>query len=396
MKNLFRSIFSNQAVLDGRKTKWYFILAMFVLSIFLPWIPALSKGYQTDGSAFLTATNNNEIDKGFKTILGKDYFKNITIEQNADGSYFLNYAALNDAAYYSEDEADFENEYNGTNTKELFRSEYTYTNATTKATETHAYYFDCISVEKEEIAQPSTSATTSTVVYENNGRNTYLQAFFFADKNVSASWLSDFLMHIVFRYDDKNKPQRYPHSYALFNTDEIRVASFPLKTSLTATKAGSSYYGSVKVGFKNVVTGTKLGAYLYSDSTSVEAATKKFQSFLYQASRPSTIKSVWYNCLYLTIFAFAAMLIASLILLFLNKRKTSLYRDTNYWECMKEAVLLSFSPCLISMAIGFMNFTYGVVAIVACILIRVVWISSKITPPPTQGGNSQPLYQARS
>lgn len=392
MKNLFKSILSNQAVLDSRKTKWYIVLVMFVLNMFIPWIPALTKGYQTNGAAFLNASTNNEIEKGFKSLLNKDYFKNITIEQNADGSYYLDYSALENEEYFSAENGGYVNEYNGTNTKELYRD--SYTNSDTN--ETHTYFYDVISVEADAIATKTTAATSSTTDYENNGRNTYLQAYFFTDKDITTPWLSSFVMKVILNYDKQNKPQNYPHSYALFNTGDVRVVSYPLKAAKVSTQASTSYYGSVSTGFKNVETGTKLGAYLFEGNGTTETAMTNFTTFLYNANRPSNIVATWYNCLYLSIFAFGAMIVASLVLLFLNKRKTSIYRDTNYWECIKEAVILCFTPAVIAMAIGFMNFTYGVVAIIGAALIRVVWMSSKICPPAVQGSNDKPLYQARS
>ena len=63
LKYIFKSLYSNQTIINGRKKKWYFALLFFIIGVFLPWIPVLSSGYTTDASTIVTNTVNYEVDK---------------------------------------------------------------------------------------------------------------------------------------------------------------------------------------------------------------------------------------------------------------------------------------------------------------------------------------------
>lgn len=411
-KTLLKTTYSNQAVLDSRRTKWYIVLIFFILSVLLPWIPVVSKGYTAKNAAFLTANTNNEIDKGFKSLFQQDYFKTITI----DGKQ-LNLNGLDDKQFFSED-GGWANEYNNTNDKALYKGSYVDvssndTNSQVSPVvnrtsgETHTYYFDLIAVSSKDLitkdGTSSSSSSAATAGLENDGYIRYLEAYYFPDldlKNENFSlYLSNFISSVILDYDAGNLPSHYPHTYMLMTKDTINIASYALKSTKTsAPSATATYSGNVgdAISTMNIITGKSLYDFLFDGTTSVNTAYDNFGAFLHNAARVYAIRNVWINVAMISVVVAASILVCSLILLFVNKRKTSIYHEANYWNCLAEAALMAFTPCLIALAIGFMNFSYEVIAIIGCLLIRVIWSTNKICPPMDSSNSNKPLYQARS
>lgn len=60
LKYLWQCLYKNQAIIDGRKRKWWLAVIVFILSIALLMIPILSSGYMTSGGAVLEPSNEKE------------------------------------------------------------------------------------------------------------------------------------------------------------------------------------------------------------------------------------------------------------------------------------------------------------------------------------------------
>ena len=435
---IFKSMISNQAVIDSRKNPWWIALIMAVLAIFLPWIPSLSTGYTANTAAVLTTSMNYEIDKGFKSVLQSNYFQNgITIKADSEGKYYLDYN-FDDSMYtVASTAADYENEYNGTNAKELVKSTFTdvktandsleyykkTTSFSTKLSDLKGssndgfdYYYDCISVENTNTITPSektsssTTTTTSTgtvVTYENSGRTTYLQNYYIPELSSTMSnysqWLSNFASSAILNMSSASSStsNRYPHSYAIWAKDFVLLAVYPIKSTTSSISVAGSYSGTINDGFKNEqgLEGTKFYTYLAGSETDVtKIYSGKFATYLHEAGRPAYLRSVWVNIGIISAVAAGSILVASLLLFFFHKRRTSIYRDANYFHTLNEACYLALTPSLIAMIVGFFNAQYVFVILVGAVLMRTVFSMSKICPPPTDSGNgsNKPLYQARS
>lgn len=418
---IFKSLYSNQACIDARKFPVWVSMIVLALSIFLPWIPSLSGGYTTNTSSFLTASKNCDIDKGFKATLASDYFKKITVTKDSNDKYILSYNF--EESDYSTSTADFDNEYIGTNSKALYKGSFTdftsndltpYATVTSYTavgkrsglTESFTYYYDHIAVSNTETVKIETSSTSSssTIEYEDNGRTTYLQNFYIPELSMDTTnyntYLNNFVSSVILNVSGQGACQRYPHSYAIWAKDFIFVAIYPLKSTKSSISVSGSYTGKVNAGFYNqtVASGTSFYSFLSNNETLTinELYNNNFATYLHEAGRPFYIRSTWINVGILSAVVAGSIIVAGLIILFMNKRKTSIYQEANVWHAFNTAIYLSLTPALIGMIIGFMSSTYQIMAIVGSLLIRIVFISKRIMPPVEPTSSNKPLYQARS
>lgn len=423
---LLKSLYSNQVILEGRKKPWYFTLVFFVIGIFLPWIPLLSSGYTSDSSTFITATQNFEIDKGLLMLSGEKSFNQVTIGKDGE-EYFLDMSGL------SEENADtsatsWQNEYDGLNEKEMAVGYYS--DSTTAPSDVKGqvftacsyiqanpdsitgqgqkFYFDALMIDNAEYPtiDPSTSSSSSSssnteIEYENNGKTYFLLAYYLPDldttKDDGAQLLVNFIYSVVLGVDssDGKTISHFPHSYIVFTKDSFNLVTYSLRSAKT-NSYGTSYMDgrfNDAVSEQAPAIGTGLKDFFYRDSADRDQALVNIKAFFNAGHRQNVIRSTWINCGILAAIYAGLALLSSGIVMFLVKRKTSIYRETNYWEAIKISVTLCFTPALLSMIVGFMSFEYGVGALVLCILFRVIWMNNKICPPaPT---DNKPLYQAR-
>ena len=413
VKNIFKSLFSNQAALDNRKMKWYVTLIMFVLAVFLPWIPTLSSGYRSNGGAIFANKNNFEVSTALKHVIAEeDYFKTIKIN-NKDGAYSLDMNGLNDEAFYGERSMDdkyiWDNELNGVNDKALLKD--TYKDIQTPVITTPSnikgdkiYFFDAIganvTVTKTEKASDSAGTTTTTTTVE---RRVYLELYMFPElsaKNADTmQYLRNFTTTVVLNKDVNGVNHRVPHSYMILLQDYMEVYFYPFTATTATVAASGSYAGKLDEGFAKVdLNGaTTLYDFMLSkgELNIQDGFTKNFIALTDGAAREYTIYATWMQVLTLTIAGAASILICTLLIFIFFKRKTSIYRDSNFFHAINTAVNMSITPALLSMIFGFFTSNYSMMAIIGCNLIRAVFVMNRICPPQT-ADTSKPVYQARS
>lgn len=87
MKFIFKSLFNNNAVLEGRKQKWWLGLLIFVISMILSVIPTMVSVGTAKGSSFLK-NNTMSCDVGLKEFVSflntEDI--NLTVQENESGN----------------------------------------------------------------------------------------------------------------------------------------------------------------------------------------------------------------------------------------------------------------------------------------------------------------------
>lgn len=417
LKTILKSLYSNQACIDARKYPWYFAVIVFILAVFLPWIPGLSKGYTANTAALMTSTGNYELDKGFKQVLVSDYFKNGITVKSSEGKYILYY----DLNEYSSGEAGaFAEEYNGTNAKALYKgtfsdisggsSNISSTTAYSKeySNKVYDYYFDNISVSTTgSMDFPATSSTSSSIEYENTGRTTYLEAFYIPELSLDdekySMWLNNFVTSVILNIGSDGKANSYPHSYTIWAKDFVMIAVYPLKSSKSSLSVAGSYTGIINDGFdgETIADGTTLYSYLAKDQGNdvLKIYEKGLSVYFNHAGRPRYLKSVWTQVGILSAIVAGSVLVCAVLLFLFSKSKSSIYRDsTNFWNAIAEGCYMMLTPSLIGMIFGFFSSQYVMVALIGAILFRTVFARSKICPPPMDNGNggNKPLYQARS
>lgn len=407
-----KTLYSNQAVLDSRKRPWYAFLVIVLLSVFLVWIPGLSTGYRTNAAGGLAVANNYEVNKAIKHIIGEeDYFKSIAVKEQ-DGKLVLNRDGL--SAYGAQSpEATWKSEYDLENTKSLFRGSYNdasgkdagaYVKDFTDREET--YYFDCIGVKNTgNRIKPSTSTNTSvsTTDETETDQTTFLEAYYFPKLSSSDTkyrqYLNNFISTIVLNRDKDAKLGNYPHSFRLVGQDFRNIGFFTLKTTKATTQRASSYSGNLSTGLAKI--GAKNNDSLYNlffkdaNTTIDEAYSNGFIGLAHAAGWDSNIRTVWINIGILSGIVGGLILISALVLFLLSRRKLSLYRDTNFYQALKEGAARTLTPSLIARVLGFRSSQYRYRVLIAGVLRRLVFANNKICPPRNTASDNKPLYQAR-
>ena len=407
IKYLFKSLYSNQTIIDGRKKHTISSIVMFVLGFFLLWIPILSKGYTTYCASALfndKKTTNQEIDTAFLKAFDKDYFKAITFVKNSKTNAInLDFSGLNDEKFYLADaqgvSTQSDVEYKGTNEKELIKGNFSYT--ANNSIFGIDYYYDVISFDKGD--KWKTPADTETVVYEKTDKLIPLQLFYlnltddYSDSDAIISFARKQILRIS---DDNTKRENFPHSFVVFTPNRIYLNIYSLHSAKTNALI-SSYQGVISDAFSDDVIGKTFQSVLVKDTDNISNLADKnkqiYQNFantLHSMAFPAQVRTIWFNIGIISAVYVSVVLLASGALIFLHKRKRSTSRDTNYWEALKEAMVLAFTPAIIGLAVGFYNYTFEITIFVMCVLFRTFFIHSKIIPPSyTQ--NNKPLYQAR-
>ncbi|MFA6861995.1 MAG: hypothetical protein WCR56_06465 [Bacilli bacterium] len=419
MSNLmycWKILYNNQAVIDGRKKKWWITAILFVLGIFLTWIPLMSKGYTADNASFMTSSSNQEVDRGFEAAFVTDYFRTINFTTDSNGKPSLDMTKI--SAYAATDAGALENEANGTNTSnELAAGSYTDTSVSTDTTVltnptgiTTTFYFDSYSVLKSSMITStlSSSSSSSSTSYEDSDRVTLLNMYYFPAISLKGTtngsqFRNNFINKQILKTNTTSSSvTAYPHSYALIFQDEIDIVLYSTlsskSNSATASYVGDLQYAvSTEVAASNTTLYNSIFAKADGTTNSVTEAYKAFHDMLHKAATPSALNTVWINCGIMSAAVVIMELVGALALFIMQRRKNSVCRDTNFWEAMKEAVAMAFTPEIIGLAIGFLSFTNELVLLIGAYVLRVVWISSKISPPVSASGDSnKPLYQARS
>ena len=424
VKNIFKSLFSNQSAIDCRKNPWWVAFIIFILAVFLPWIPSLSTAYLANTAAIFTAEKNQEIDKGFKSVILSNYFKKVTIQKDSEGKYVLEYNFTDED--YSTNPNDFDNEYKGTNTKDLYKGTFhdslgtdsksyatNYSTNFSKGNLSNDYYYDNISVDTTNVIDPvktsSSSSSSSTVVYE-TGRVTYLENYYLPGFSIKTQdysiFLNNFVSSVILgvqKTGNVSEATRYPHSYAIWAQDFVLVAVYPLRSAKTSLSVSGSFSGNINDGFsvanESVVAGTSFYKYLTNDGQTqiTQAYNKAFCDFMHRAGRPAHLRQAWINVGILSAMVAGAVLVSSLLVFLFLKRKTSIYRDSNYFNALNISTYMALTPSIIAMVLTFFNPSFTMMALIGANLIRAVFVMNKICPPQNQdSGRSKPLYQARS
>lgn len=409
-----KGLISNQACLESGKMPFYWAILIFVISVVITWIPFLKNGYTTDNSKSLESSTSAEIDKGIKSFLNADYTKKFTVK-SGDKTLEMSTALgelTTEAATSENVNKKIKNEIT-TVLKGTYNDNGSRTNTYVKSANvtnlSYDYYFDSFSTSKSsQIDNPnatttSTSSSTSTTYdYDNSGMNVYLMTYYFPTLNRTNTngkfnqYFQNFVYDEVFNLDSDGKMQNYPHSFMVLTQDEIAIYIFSLNSykNLSYTKA---LIGNLNDAFANVTSDTNFVTFLNkgNNSISISDLFTNFRYMVNDAVKTSAIASIWNSILMLSCIDLGTVVVAAIILLIMHKRKSSIMRDVNYFNTLFESCTFFVTPAILAMAVGFFNTSWAYMIIIAGVLIRVVWSSSKLMPP-VGSEQDKPLYQARS
>ena len=410
--NTRKSLFSNQAVIDGRRKPLYFIIILAILFTFISWIAPLSTGYTAKSGAFLEAIDNNGIDQGVKMAFNRDYFEEISIVGEGKEKYFsFNVDKLEEFSNKSEkavsDETiDFQEQdktlakgtFVDSKEKKKYYSEATgqviYPNSkvTTVFTEKeYVFYVDSLRTNKNDFID--NQYNVSDGVY--TGNIVYLEVYIIPELSAYsdefAQFQSNLLTTVIYNVDDGGNPQKYPHSILMLCKDGIRIISYPISNLLKNSSATNNYFGYTASAFSKV-SNQSFKKYLYSKESTDSGAYSTFVSVINEAAFTINTRQAWIYIGIMSGVAVGSMVVCSLLIFLLERRRTSIVQS-NLYEAFVQGITLCSTPSLLSL-LGFMSFPFGIIGFAGFALMRVLFMGSKISPV-TNSDKSKPLYKAK-
>jgi len=357
VKYLFKSLFSNNTIIEGRKRPWYWSIIMAILSLVIIISPVLSSGYTDAGTNYIEPTNENGISTGLVQLSQEKSFQElyITHESKEDkvGKLVFN--------------EDFK-----TNTN---LSGHEVNSQTVSMYETNFTY--------------STKSQSSTnevllIVYSLEGRD-------FNNRTERENFISTYL-------PDSSHSTGYKSFICFSNTSFLLgLTTLNSSTTSTTTKSFSYFVGTYHhLGLD--------GDYKFGDNLTVSAVSAssdsefltKWRPFITAAYLYNRNKNIWINVgIYAGSFAGAMLLSALLIFLFSLSKKNLIHKDCTFWEAMKMAFTLSLTCSVIGALLCLMNLLYGIVFGVMAVLMRTSWLIMKTNGSGVAGDGQKPLYKAR-
>ena len=412
--NTLKSLFSNQAVIDGRRKPPFFIAILVILFTFISWIAPLSLGYTTKSASFLANIDNNGIDHGIKMAFNRDYFEEISIvgeEKERHFSYDVEHldehsnksekAVTDEIIDFPEgqllslakgtfvDSKENKKDYSEKTGQVIYPNSTSITSFTDKE---YSFYVDSVRTNKNDVIDNTFTATegamTDYVVY----LEVYIIPELSAYSDEFTLFQSNFLTTVIYNVNDEGQPQKYPHSVLLLCKDAIRIISFPIAKVVKTNSATTNYFGYTSSAFKNV-NSQSFKKYLYSKETTDNGAFDLFVHTLNEAAAIINIRQAWVYIGIMSGVAIGTMAVVSLLIFLMERRKTSVVQS-NLYEAFVQGITLCSTPALLSL-LGFMSFPFGIIGFAGFALMRVLFMGSKISPV-TNNANSKPLYKAKA
>ena len=412
--NTLKALFSNQAVIDGRRKHPVFIVILVILFTFLSWIAPLSLGYTSKNATFLSSINNNGIDHGIKMAFNQDYFEEISIVGEGNKKHFsfnvdeLDKLSSNNEKAVTDEIIDFpdgdrpslaKGTFVDSKEKKIDQSEVTgqviYPNSKAIAEFTdknYSFYVDSLRTKKNDFIDNSFETDKEVM----KDYVVYLELYIIPELSAYSEeftrFQSNFLTTVIYNVNDEGKPEKYPHSVLVFCKDAIRIVSFPIAKVVKNGSATTNYFGYTASAFTKIDV-QSFKKYLYSNEPNDNNAFSRFVATLNEAAFSINVRQAWINIAIMSGVAFATMAICSLIIFLLERRKTSIVHS-NLYEAFVQGITLCSSPALLSL-LGFMSFPFGIIGFAGFALMRVLFMNSKISPVSTSE-KSKPLYKAKS
>lgn len=359
--NLFKSLFSNQAAIDGASNSAWWIAAIFlVFSVFIPLIPnyvTLDKQY---GASFISSATY-DLDRGLA---------NATVELKKDG-YRFEVEGGKMSFYKGEDEVDLSNEPTEDYTPTPIYS-FVRTNAEAKQTYSLQVYI--------------TARKGSNLINMINGNK---------KKNivglVNTQYESGSLTPR--KYDEESVAKYtaegttfYTPNFIVFTPNTMAAALYKAGTT---TKAKNTQGG---LDWTNTEKGDLLEAMLgginptdFSNINNEQIASiyKNWKGTFNETFIRQKNQTKWNTVLiYLGVYAGLIVFLGFMIFL-LTRGKNNPFRNLNFWICQKIAWWSAASPAILGLILGFVlsGNMIGSMAFVLLASLRIMWLSMRQLRP---------------
>lgn len=353
-KFIFKSLYSNQVILDERKTKpWWLALIIAILALALTIIPTLVSGFTTNGSRALSmgselSTSLSLFSHAAESEEGGNPFsinENMVLEVR-EGVITPNHISSGTEDPIKE------------NVKPIYNITGDYVNAEGKkqiVTYLNVYYFPGLDPVK---------------------------------KSEDSSAVSKIISDVILVQDEKtNQYVNPPVSFLIMTDTAFIVYAFPLVNSTVDTKPLVTFQGTFQklVGhaFPAVYNnGNNAEEWGYILDKSYEPI--RFTSTLTQVGVTAAINAVVFVIVGILVFA-------------LTRGKANPYRDINFIDGLKISGFLSLSPGLLTCVLGFLSSSLAMMLFLMILGVRAMMLITRTSAAGRPGGSDDKVvYRARS
>lgn len=371
IKLFFRTMFSNEAAMEGAKAyPWYTIIIITLISILLPIVPIFVSSANQYGASFLNNNTNSvetELPSLMKTL--KDEKGMEFTVRNKELVYTLNGVEQNEVLDIIDDPVSNRDQI-GTQGKILL-GQYISNIQNVKAVELEIYYTSA-PTKKNKDGIPTFNDIVKTI----------------SSKEYRITKAGEDIA-IKNEETDPEDSNYYQPSYLILGPKSIALtikkphSSVNLVTSLTVgnwehTKEGYKLLeDSLKVTDEE---GNVISFNLF-DNDYIDGFMVNIKQIFNDSYKSQKQFNMWFSVVvYLGIYLVMVLFMGLLIFL-MTRGKNNMMNYLKFSYCLKLAGMLSFTPGLLGLILGFIFSQFAMMLFVVLLGIRVMWITMKQLRP---------------
>ena len=351
--NVFKGLFSNQAVIDGSKASpWWVAAIFFVFSFILPLVPNHVKNGSVNGGAFCSSVNYG-LDNSL-TAFAYDWYKEgkeLRVSKNV--------------LHYYENDVETEMVIPDEEYIADYHEEYEYINSATHQVDLRVFVWG---TRKDKKLSKDVTALTKQTYRVGSAEPCTLK-----------------------------EETLYVPNLLIVTPDTMAVAlyKFGTKKQVAASNGGLTWYNTstkvglierlLKQGIKDGVDFDQVeqGEYvnMYSKATMKQFVKICNETYLYQRSKTQWATTGIYAGIYAGIILFLGLMI-----FVLTRGKNNPFKYLNVWHCQKIAWWASASPAILGTILSLIFSTNGIgqMTFILLVSLRTMWLSMKQLRPVYQ------------
>lgn len=388
LKYLWQCLYKNQAIIDGRKRKWWLAVIVFILSIALLMIPILSSGYMTSGGAVLEPSNEKGISIALDTLSSSNDakyadFQKLNFQDTSDGIqlFYGDNTSYVDSQFFTDTTIDngVRSETNKYNFKHRVTIYNTTTNTDGSTSHTSAQseefvYFSVYSTKNDITTKEGSTAVNASIARINSTDNktgtAYHSFILFAPKSY---------MVVL-----------YPNAPVDLDKIANKSANAPSGSSMSGLYSGlSPLLKDNKFSLKYTMTGA---ATLENTASNV-----LWKDLFAQGYRPIRDQNTWVMVGIVAGSGVGLIILGGIVLwLFTLGKSNLLHKNCNAWEGIQMSIMSSFTVCLLAMIFFFFSSSYGIMIGVFGYIMRLTFLINRTSGKFNSTKEQKPLYQSRS
>ncbi len=341
LRYIFKSLYKNDVIVEERKKRpiWLALIFLF-LGLGIYTIPQIVSSLNAQGAQIMTKSQNYELDKGL-VLFAQDKFDAVIDEKGKldvkDQRLLDTYTNKKPISYYVDNYMENEN------------------SKPVTATFLNVYYYEKDPLENKEA------------------------------HNEFSTWIND---NILVK-NDKGELLTAPKSYMVLTKSYFTISVYsPISDDVNSKSVGTF------TGLYDKLKRTNLKDLCATDDQGVFSQKLTYDnlvSFLNKSYESTKIKSMWLNLALTLGMNLVMVIIGSLVIFLFLRGKTSRYKGVSYYDSIKIASTMVFSPTIIATIISLFFPLYNF-AFIAAYICRVMWLVTK----SKNIESAAPVYKART